>query len=109
MMEWEFHTRPRRPSTLTWRQRLEPRVTQELRVSSFTPGPLGHCFYFSDVAVRHPHLTYDLFGKEVSLARKAGMSTVAYYSLQFNNQIVLTHPDWGWVDEKANSRNSAGM
>ena len=24
---------------------------------------------------------------------------VCYYSLQFNNQIVLSHPDWGWIDE----------
>ena len=28
------------------------------------------------------------------------MSVVCYYSLQFNNQCVLKHPDWGWVDEK---------
>ena len=28
------------------------------------------------------------------------MSVVCYYSLQFNNQIVLKHPDWGWVDEQ---------
>ena len=23
-----------------------------------------------------------------------------YYSLQFNNQCVLSHPDWGWVNDK---------
>src|ERR1019366_5047969 len=28
------------------------------------------------------------------------MSAVAHYSLQFNHQISLTHPDWGWVNEK---------
>ena len=29
---------------------------------------------------------------------------VCYYSLQFNNQIVLKHPDWGWVDEEGNPK-----
>jgi hypothetical protein len=46
----------------------------------------GYAFYPSDVAVRHPHLHQDIFGTEVSLARKLGMSVVCYYSLQFNNQ-----------------------
>ena len=27
------------------------------------------------------------------------MSAVCYFSLQFNNQCVLSHPDWGWVNE----------
>jgi hypothetical protein len=48
----------------------------------------------------HPHLTYDLFGKEVELAHKMGISVAAYYCLQFNNQVVLNHPDWGWVNDK---------
>jgi hypothetical protein len=60
----------------------------------------GHALYTSNVGVRHPNLKGDFFGKEVALAREHGMSVIAYYSLQFNNQIVLKHPDWGWVNEK---------
>jgi hypothetical protein len=41
----------------------------------------------------------DFFGDQVKLARKLGMSVVCYYSLQFNNQAVLAHPDWGWITE----------
>ncbi len=60
----------------------------------------GHALYTSDVGVRHPNLKGDFFGNAVALTRKHGMSAVAYYSLQFNNQIVLKHPDWAWVNEK---------
>ena len=58
----------------------------------------GYAHYTSDVGVRHPHLKDDFFGRAVALARRQGMSVAAYYSLQINNQIVLSHPDWAWVD-----------
>ena len=32
------------------------------------------------------------------MAKENGIA-VAYYSLQFNNQCVEKHPDWGWVNE----------
>ena len=60
----------------------------------------GYAHYLSDVGVRHPNLRGDFFGSQVAEARKLGMSVIGYYSLQFNTQIVLSHPDWGWVDEK---------
>ncbi len=60
----------------------------------------GYAFYPSGVGVRHPNLKLDFFGSEVTEARRLGMSVICYYSLQFNNQIVLSHPTWGWVDEK---------
>ena len=60
----------------------------------------GHALYASDVGVRHPNLKGDFFGTEVSLARKLGMSVICYYSLQFNTQIVLKHPDYAWVNEQ---------
>ncbi len=60
----------------------------------------GYSLFTSDVGVRHPHLKGDFFGTEVAEARKLGMSVIGYYSLQFNTQIVLSHPDWGWVNEK---------
>jgi hypothetical protein len=59
----------------------------------------GYAHFTSDVGVRHPHLNGDFFGRAVALARRQGMSVMAYYSLQFNNQAVISHPDWGWVNE----------
>ena len=64
----------------------------------------GYAHYTSDVGVRHPHLKGDFFGRAVDLARKQGMSAAAYYSLQFNNQAVFSHPEWGWIDEAGQAR-----
>ena len=60
--------------------------------------------YASDAGVRHPKLKGDFFGEGVSLARKHGMTVIGYYSLQFNQQAVLAHPDWSWVDEQGKPR-----
>jgi len=101
MMEWEFHTPPQATFDINVEgaiQAARDSGAQSLMV--YSQGHWGYAYYHTDVAVRHPHLDYDLFGREVSLARKHGISPVCYYSLQFNNQCVLRHPDWGWVNEK---------
>jgi len=101
MMEWEFHTPPEANFDIDLAGAMQAsRDAGAESVLLYTQDCWGYSFYPSDVAVRHPHLDYDLFGKEVDLAHKLGMSVVAYYCLQFNNQIVLNHPDWGWVNEK---------
>lgn len=101
MMEWEFHTPPEEHFNINLDA--ATRAAKDAGAESmmfYSQGHWGYAFYPSDVAVRHPHLNRDIFGTEVSLARKLDMSVVCYYSLQFNNQIVLSHPGWGWVDEK---------
>jgi hypothetical protein len=99
MMEWECHTPPEGNFEIN----LEPALAAARDAGAesmmfYSQDHWGHAFYESDVAVRHPHLKGDFFGQEVKIARKLGMSVVCYYSLQFNNQAVLTHPDWGWVN-----------
>lgn len=69
----------------------------------------GYAHYPSDVGVRHPNLRDDFFGSQVAAARKLGMSVIGYYSLQFNTQIVLSHPDWGWVNERGSPNAGGGM
>ena len=106
MMEWECHTPPAENFNIN----VEDAVRAARRSGAeglmfYTQGHWGYALYLSDFAVRHPHLNYDLFGTEVSLARKHGISATAYYSLQFNNQCVLSHPDWGWVNEKGEQQN----
>jgi len=100
MMEWEAHTPPEERFNINLDA--ATRAARDAGAESmmfYSQDHWGYAYYLSDSAVRHPHLDRDIFGTEVSLAHKLGMSVVCYYSLQFNNQIVLSHPDWGWVDE----------
>ena len=101
MMEWSLHFPPQGKFEFNLEEAM--RLAREAGSESmlfYAQDHWGHALYPSDVGVRHPNLHFDFFGKQVSLARQNGMSAVAYYSLQFNNQIVLKHPDWGWVNEK---------
>ncbi len=100
MMEWECHTPPEGNFDIDLDAALNAaRDAGAESMMFYSQDHWGYAFYPSDVAIRHPHLNYDLFGKEVKIARQLGMSVVCYYSLQFNNQCVLRHPDWGWVNE----------
>ena len=100
-LEWEFHTPPEANFDIDVEAAMKAsRDAGAETVMVYAQSCWGHAFYPSDVAVRHPRLTYDLFGKEVETAHKLGMSVIAYYSLEWNNQIVLSHPDWGWVNDK---------
>src|SRR5579871_4839941 len=99
MMEWECHTPPEGNFEINLEDALSAaRDAGAESMMFYSQDHWGYAFYQSDVAVRHPHLKGDFFGEEVKTARKLGMSVVCYYSLQFNNQAVLTHPDWGWVN-----------
>jgi hypothetical protein len=101
MMEWEFHTPPDEHFNINLEAAMNAaREAGAEGLMFYTQDHWGYAYYPSDVAVRHPHLDRDLFGTEVAFARERGMSAAAYYCLQFNNQSVLSHPDWGWVDEK---------
>ena len=103
MMEWECHTPPEGNFEVDFEDAVKAaRDAGAESMMFYSQDHWGHSFYLSDHAVRHPQLKFDVFGTEVELARKHGMSVVCYYSLQFNNQIVLKHPDWGWVDEHDN-------
>jgi hypothetical protein len=101
MMEWSLHFPPQGKFEFNLEEAM--RLAREAGSESmlfYAQDHWGYALFPSDVGVRHPNLTFDFFGKQVSLAREQRMSAVAYYSLQFNNQIVLSHPDWGWVNEK---------
>ncbi len=100
MMEWEFHV----PPEANFQIDVEGAVKAARDAGAeclmiYSQSHWGYALYPSDSAVRQPNLDYDLFGREVELARRHGMSLTAYYSLQFNNQCVFAHPDWAWVNE----------
>jgi hypothetical protein len=101
MMEWEFHTPPEERFNIDIEGALHAaRDAGAEAMMFYTQDHWGYAYYLSDVAVRHPHLDRDLFGTETALAHRLGMSVCAYYCLQFNNQAVIAHPDWSWVNEK---------
>ena len=105
MMEWECHTPPEGNFEVDLEDAVKAaRDAGAESMMFYSQDHWGYAFYHSDVGIRHPALTKDVFGTEVELARKHGMSVVCYYSLQFNNQIVLKNPDWGWVDKDGNLR-----
>ncbi len=100
MMEWEFHTPPQGELNINVEAAVQAaREAGSESLMVYSQDQWGYAYYLTDTAARHPHLSDDLFGKEVSMARGAGMSVVGYYCLQINNQCVLSHPDWGWVNE----------
>jgi hypothetical protein len=99
-MEWEFHTPPQQSFDINLPGAIA--ASHDAGAESlmfYTQDHWGSAFYPSDSAVRHPNLKFDLFGTECGLARKAGISVTAYYSLQFNNQCAIAHPDWAWRTE----------
>ena len=101
MMEWECHTPPEGKFNINVEAAVgAARDAGAESLMFYTQDHWGYALYPSESAVRHPNLDYDLFGTEVIAAEKNGISTVAYYSLQFNNQCVIRHPDWGWVNEE---------
>jgi len=101
MMEWESHTPPEEHFNINFEAALHAAKDAGAEALMFySQDHWGYAHYMSDVAVRHPNLKVDNLGTEVSIATKLGMSAATYYSLQFNNQIVLSHPDYGWVDKE---------
>lgn len=56
---------------------------------------IGLCYYPTGIGRRHAKaLDRDLAGELLDLAKHAGLATCAYYSVNFNNQAWLDHPDW---------------
>jgi len=108
MMEWEFHTPPQESFHIDVEAALKAaRDAGAESMMFYSQDHWGNAYYSSDVAARHPHLDFDLFGKEVELAHRLGMSVVCYYSLEFNNR-VLSHPEWAWVNEKGEQQRFPG-
>ena len=108
-MEWEFHTPAQQTFDIDVKSAIA--ASREAGAESlmfYAQDHWGYAFYPSDAAVRHPNLKFDLFGKECTLARKAGISVTSYYSLQFNNQCAIAHPDWAWTREDGTEQRFFG-
>ncbi len=79
MMEWECHTPPEGNFEVDFEEAVKAaRDAGAESMMFYSQDHWGHAFYLSDVAVRHPSLEQDVFGREVELAHKHGMSVVCY-------------------------------
>lgn len=60
---------------------------------------VGLCYWPTKAGRMHGGLGgRDVLGEFLSQARAAGLDTVVYYSLIFNNWLAETYPDWQMVD-----------
>ena len=78
-MEWECHTPPEADFDIDFEAAMK--ASQEAGAETmmlYSQDHWGYAFYPSDVAVRHPNLKGGVFGIEVKLARKLGMSAFCY-------------------------------
>ena len=108
-MEWEFHTPPEQTFDINVEGAIvASRDAGAESLMFYTQDHWGYAFYPSNSAVRHPNLKFDLFGTECGLAHKVGISVTAYYSLQFNNQCAIAHPDWAWRTEEGTEQRFYG-
>jgi len=55
---------------------------------------LGMAYYNTQVGLRHPSLSYDLFGKLAECCRKKGIALTAYINIGISHEEALRHRDW---------------
>ncbi len=100
-LEWEDQYPPTTKLNVNWTAAMEAtRKTSVQCVMVYAKCEWGWAYYPTKVGYRHPHLEGDLFGTEVDLAHKNGLSTIGYYALGWDNMAGLRHPDWIWRDER---------
>ena len=54
----------------------------------------GMAYYNTKIGIRHPALTYDLFGRLAECCRKKGIALVAYLNGGISTMETVEHPDW---------------
>ncbi|MBV9643690.1 MAG: beta-galactosidase trimerization domain-containing protein [Verrucomicrobia bacterium] len=54
----------------------------------------GWSYYDTKVGKRHPNLSFDLLRTQIEACKQAGISTVIYYSVGWDERAAFLHPDW---------------
>ncbi len=55
----------------------------------------GNCYYPTKIGHMHKNLKgRDIFGETVSLLRKEGIAPLAYYTVVYQREVAINHPDW---------------
>lgn len=55
---------------------------------------LGMAYYNTKVGIRHPSLSYDLFGRLVEACQERGIAVSAYINVGLSHEEALRHRDW---------------
>jgi hypothetical protein len=54
----------------------------------------GWCYYPTEIGAVHPTLETDLLGRMMGTCREAGIETVVYVSMGWNERLFRERPDW---------------
>lgn len=68
----------------------------------------GWCYYPSTIGAAHPHLARpDLLGEMVNACRKADISTPIYLTVQWDENLARTRPEWLAMSANNKTHNDA--
>ena len=66
----------------------------------------GNCYYPTEAGHMHQGLGgRDIFGETIELLNRKGIVPVAYYTVVFHNDSVISHPEWQMCDAIGQTRN----
>ena len=54
----------------------------------------GWSYYNTKIGERHPHLSFDLLRAQIEACKQAGIATVIYYSIGWDERAAVLHADW---------------
>jgi hypothetical protein len=54
----------------------------------------GWSYYDTSVGERHPNLKFDLLRSQIEACKKAGIATIIYYSIGWDERAAFLHPEW---------------
>lgn len=54
----------------------------------------GWSYYDTAIGERHPNLKFDLLAAQIEACRRAGIKTVIYFSIGWDERAAFLHPEW---------------
>ena len=67
-------------------------------INVFAKGHHGWSYYPIKVGKQHPHLDFDLLGKQIEACREIGVRVQAYYTIGWSVRDAEEHPEWIFLD-----------
>jgi hypothetical protein len=70
------------------------KTAQVNSVNLFAKCHHGWSYYDTKIGERHPHLSFDLLRAQIEASKQAGIATVIYYSIGWDERAAFLHADW---------------
>jgi Hypothetical glycosyl hydrolase 6/Beta-galactosidase trimerisation domain len=68
----------------------------------------GWSYYNTKVGERHPHLSFDLLRAQIEACKQAGIASVIYFSIGWDERAAFLHADWREIAPDGTFRCSGG-